>query len=343
MVPTLHGRSLRTACRQCQTEIWFDPESLKRLDESLVCSLCGATRPIDQLKGARTYEGDIIEVARLDDQPYQTGELIAIARDETVHVKRVAAVEGDKVSVQQRRLLVNEQRLEDLFAQQSTIRDPAKILVDDDSTREQSRWRCSDGRHWQRVNGCWLVNDASRSNWLIYHHRNVHDHNRPSGIYDDYQYNAAIARQLDKVDRLSLTGVLEIDSPIEIHVAFWSASGAVLAASTIDHPGDFEIDFFAGRPIVSAPVSEYAPVAIHVIGGRALFEELKVSRSIEYRLRAEQDESSYPIEIDAGQLFVVGDNVPFSTDSRDWGSVDVASVLGRVRLIDQTISPKREF
>ena len=59
-------------------------------------------------------------------------------------------------------------------------------------------------------------------------------------------------------------------------------------------------------------------------------EWIRVTRSVHYRLRRRDDRSNYPLHLRAGEYFLVGDNVPVSIDSRDFGPVDREWIVGRV-------------
>ena len=64
------------------------------------------------------------------------------------------------------------------------------------------------------------------------------------------------------------------------------------------------------------------------------FSCLQLARQIEYRLRPHDDRSRYPIRLGSSEYFVLGDNVPVSLDSRDFGVIQERAVKGRVELIE---------
>ncbi len=70
MVPTLYGPSLQIQCPGCGQRILFDAQSLGRMEESLICSLCGEGRRISGLNdtaGLTAYAGDIVQISESDD------------------------------------------------------------------------------------------------------------------------------------------------------------------------------------------------------------------------------------------------------------------------------------
>ncbi len=272
---------------------------------------------------------------------YQIGELVAIQWQGSVHVKRVVATEGDEVDIARLHVLVNGQRVEDRLAAEPGRRRPPDLLVDDDSLRALSRWTSATAAEpWRRdADRRWSCDQEQNSPWLLYHHQNVHDHRRPSGVMDDYQYNAGIARQLVDVDRLSLSGTLQTEQPVTLRAAFWSHEGVVIAEKRIERSGRFRIRFSDGVPGNESPVTKEAPLAIRVHGGPTSLASLQIHRAIEYRLRADDERSQYPLRIPKAHYYVVGDNVPFSIDSRTLGAVESGSILGRVQILETADSP----
>jgi hypothetical protein len=264
------------------------------------------------------------------------GELVAIRWSGSTRIKRVVACEGDEVSVAGEHLLVNGERIEDRIARALVSDPPPELLVDDDRLREHSRWSdVSEVPGWRREsNGVWIC-DQGDSPWLLYRHRNVHDHNRPSGVFDDYQYNAGIARQLSEVDRLSVSGKAQIQKPIRILIAFWSRDAPVLASTLLKKSGRFQLRYCDGVPAPDLPVAQRCPLAIRTEGGRVTLTELRLGRQVEYRLRREDDRSPYPMTVPENHVYVLGDNVPFSIDSRSLGAIPTSKILGRIQIVSQ--------
>ena len=211
MVPTLYGPTLRINCVHCQHEILFDRQNASGDRGDLICSLCGERHDLSDrdLAGSLTsYLGDVVQVSEVPTNEYRIGDLVAIDQQGSMQVKRIAALAGNVVDLDDLHLLVDGQRLEDRIASEAKASPPPAMTIDDDSLRAKSRWSAADdGNRWVREKrGIWR--SESESTWLIYHHRNVHDHNRSSGVMDDYQYNAGIAQAVGKrrsiVDRRNI-------------------------------------------------------------------------------------------------------------------------------------------
>ncbi len=165
---------------------------------------------------------------------------------------------------------------------------------------------------------------------MIYSHASVYDQNRPSQVLDDYQYNVSLSRMLLPVDRFLLAGRCQCSGDATLQVAFWSADQASIASLEVDDGQQFAASFQQASAASGLPVTAFQPVAIRVIGKSVVLSSLTIHRLVEYRLRPRDDRGHYPLRIGAGEVFVLGDNVPVSLDSRDFGSLAVGDVLGIV-------------
>lgn len=278
-------------------------------------------------------DGDVVEVQPLESpQNLAFGDLVAVRWNEQLNVKRIVALPGDLVEADGLRLIVESSRVEDLLRQQRTRFELPRLLVDDDTRRESSRWTPAEAdSQWKRRNDrSWKWTGTRRSTWLIYQHQSVYDNDRPSPIWDDYQFNAGIARQMHEVDRIEVSGTAIANAEASLEFAFWSDEGSRLVSIPLLGERTFTLSDFDGVAQGDLPVSPERPVAVRVSNGPVELQELRIERLIQYRLRTRDDRSRYPLRIGAEECFVLGDNVPVSLDSRDDGPVPLANILGRV-------------
>jgi hypothetical protein len=103
------------------------------------------------------------------------------------------------------------------------------------------------------------------------------------------------------------------------------------------------IDTSARSPTLaeSQPVSQRCPIALRFIDRSEAagaeqpieirLETLEVWRSLEYRLRKRDRRSIYPIRLADDEVFLVGDNVPVSIDSRNHGPIRRDQIMGRIQ------------
>jgi hypothetical protein len=262
------------------------------------------------------------------------GDLVAVSWQGRIHVKRLAASPGDDISLRGNRLLVNRDRIEDtLHAKQLAFPIPW-MLVDDDECRVASRWsaRNANGEQadWTRdQDGRWELSSSTGSSpWLVYEHRHSGRGDLNSPVWDDYPFNVSLSRKLFPVDRLRLRGKAESDARLTI--AFWSEAGSVAAELALAEGEAFCVSYFDGTTCEGLPVTAQQPVAIRVEGNSAALRGLKIERLVEYRVNPRDDLTAYPLHLGADEWFLVGDNVPVSIDSRDWGAIPVEQILGRV-------------
>jgi signal peptidase I len=86
------------------------------------------------------------------------------------------------------------------------------------------------------------------------------------------------------------------------------------------------IDPSNGKAVVKR-VAAVGPVSLRMEGGRLLGPGLDLDIGPDSALRFEKG-----LELPAGSLFLLGDNLPESLDSRDYGAVELESLRGRVLL-----------
>jgi len=88
-------------------------------------------------------------------------------------------------------------------------------------------------------------------------------------------------------------------------------------------------------------VSSMMPVAIRVRpldqhrSGSELqvqIQNLKLWKAVPYRLRRSDDSSLYPLKLRPDEVFVVGDNLPTSIDSRNHGPIARSQIVGVIKL-----------
>ena len=226
-------------------------------------------------------------------------------------------------------------------------------------TLGSTAWRRVEGG-WVR-DGVRPATTASASDWLIYRHRNVYQDHRRSPVFDDVPENVADPRPLRPVDRVDVGFVVTCRTDSRLEVVRWHRWGIATetfpvgtTATSIRSGGIVER---LGRDSATVgrrdhpPVGPSQPIAIRVAsvgqrdpnGGRDpdgagepdgpseqhewwRLGEIVVERPVEYRLLARHDRDRYPIRLGADECFLVGDNVPVSVDSRDWGPVPIGKL-----------------
>lgn len=325
MAPTLWGTHLDIQCDQC--EFAWKVDASVQVSASEICPHCG--HPLETASVSIPVAPNVVDLHRIED--LRIGQLVAIGQDGQLSVKRIVALAGDRVTVDRWRLLVNGQRMEDTITTSSIDIPLPEFVVDADALRDHSRWESTQSPlSWNRSpDREW--NSNGDGTWLVYRHRSVHDHDRISAIMDDYPGNLDLQRKLFPVDRLVLTGDAHADTPVRLTVAFFSERGSRSMEVTLDETGSFRAEYRNANPSENLPVNEEQPAAIRVDGAPVDLSGIVLSRMIEYRVRPHDDLTQYPLTVPPDTIFVLGDNVPVSVDSRDYGPVEISNLRGIVR------------
>lgn len=270
----------------------------------------------------------------------------------SLSVKRIVALPGQVVTQHSGQLLVNGEPI---------LPERIWLPVHDDSYRNagQSWWQPDSEDAAQtirrtpsgfRLRGA--ADDADRradapSGWLVYHHRSVHQALQPDRVRDDVPSNVTEVRSLLPVSRLRLSLRIAVTTPGWLEVAFWDAATITvqrfaLAPGTrsleiIGPPrgveaaapaaGAHERPLGANRPALSAQ----RPLALRLSAGEADITQLRIDRPLEYRIDPRLAATiGWPVRLAADEYYLLGDNVPLSIDSRHFGPVAGARIVGRI-------------
>ena len=331
MAPTLLGEHQIAKCVTCGLD-W----AIEISDEvtPVICFHCGAQATVANRAHAASvvvvHAHEHVDAARSISAPFRIGDVVAISGEDMMRIKRIIALPGDVVELDAASLLVNGKTIQESMRANQDIKVPVPaLLFEMDNRRELSRWR---GKGWQRnEQRVWTSESQS---WLIYHHLSIHQRNQPSSIWDDYPYNAKLSRKLQPATRLALKANVVCKGQGRLEVVFW-IDGQMLGV-TCEVNGQCSLNISSDDAVaVEVPLlSAKAPVAIRVLEGSVQLSCLQLTRQIEYRLRPHDDRSRYPMRLGSCEYFVVGDNVPVSFDSRDFGVINERAIKGRVELIE---------
>jgi Signal peptidase, peptidase S26 len=323
MVPTLFPQHLRVRCDACRLSYAVDESTDV---PSVICFHCGG--PVE---GTGVRIADIVSVQPVTKpRNFEVGEMLLIRSESGPAIKRIFAVGNQTVDIDGLNLINQDHSGSD-------ISPVTWIPVHHDPSRPTSRWKISAS---DPENPC-----------LVYHHISIHDHHLPSPIYDDVPFNAGLSRRLFLPTCLRLQGRYVGSQSTTLRVAGWiddGEQGQVRSARipvaphsefewTIQHDPSFETPS-SDLEGLTIPTDK-TPLVIY----SSDVTNLRIDQAVTYRLRPGDDDSTYPKTLSADELFVVGDNVPVSIDSRNYGPIQHSEVLGIVRLNHSIENRQFEF
>lgn len=307
MAPSYLPRHWQALCPTCDLRFPIDRESTPKKAR---CYHCG-----NRLTDFREGPADVVRMVDID-APIQVGDVVLIHRhvsgtDQPLPaLKRVLAVGGQTI----------HRRGRDLVSTQADGLPNVWIPVDDDRRRQRSRWTP-------------VVGDDHPI--AVYHHQNVHHHDLPSPILDDHPFNASLTRKLFPPAALRLRGRYAGVSEGPVTVAAW-IGGQVWVETRTFVPGQslaWEMPGSAehrdGASVDDAiPVTQWlGPNTPLVIDGPVA--DRQIDQAIVYRLRPNDRDSMYPLTLGPDEVFVVGDNVAVSVDSRQYGPIPRSAIAAK--------------
>lgn len=340
MAPTVIGPSRELTCPSCDHSMVV-ADIPPTPDSQLICRKCARSIPHSQWELSSPVPPDLVWIQSASGQELRRGQLVAIRWRGQRHLKRLVGLPGETISAKDARLFVDDVRIEDAFDSSPEVKS-GSVFVCDAPARWKPSWHMI--RTWgdllqgdiHTIDSSWILNQeawrgAPKSAWLFYRHRNPHGNLCASGVKDDYAVNATLKRRLNPCDRLMLDWNTKNSTTATIEIAFWSPEGSRSVYRTV-HPSTAsvqnQVSWYDATPRDGLPVSETQPIAIRVTAGHLDEISFVVSRRIEYRLTPTHDRDCYPMTLRDGEYFVLGDNVPVSVDSREFGPIKTSDILG---------------
>ncbi len=360
MSPTIWGDHAWVTCQGCGIHWRANWQVEMRPQAAVPCWNCGF-----QIDVAVTdFEVKLGDMIKVDTDAYEgkktspaSGEVVAIRNSQGIRIKRIVAIEGQTVSV----------REENLFCDGHRMTSPAPwIEVHHDAFRfEGKSWWQPESQNaaqsagaqsaaaqfaaaqfaaarpagWkQTANGFSFSLDGSENPraMLIYGHRSPYNGLRADRVRDDYACNLAESRLLRDVDELLVTADVEVTQATQLSWWIWREARPVCQSQHLrtgfhriemrwDQPNEISLD----EP-VPVGICPEQPIGLIIQHGSINLSRIAIHRPIVYWVDEKRSSINFPLLLKPGEYFVIGDNVPFSVDSRHHGVVSRGQIVGKV-------------
>ncbi len=336
MVPTLCGPSITVTCEKCgngfAVGVEFDAANAE-------CMRCGYAE--NTLEGLPISRGNRLLVDRLAFQfrdPERWEPVVFLSPDDgQITVKRAVGLPGETVQLQGGDVWINGK----IATKTLTVARAFRQLIHEETGRMR-RWQSDAASDWHWRDEAWRI--ARRDgewHWLRYQH--------PEGkpITADSAYNAGFSQRLFAVRDFALSTKVQATGTGKIAIRFDDGSEQFQWEENLRGEVHLEVFAFDRRVKVfvdnklvasktlapdSPLVGTASPFAIAARDLEVTLDELKIYHDI-YHASQNQEfgiaEPMSPVLLGKGEVFVLGDNVPVSLDSRRWGPVPLRLLVGR--------------
>ncbi len=333
MVPTLKGPSCSITCEHCGQTFEIGTEFQTNRIECLACGFAE-----NSAEGLPVERGDRLVVDRTAFQFRQPQRWEPVVfhspADSQLTVKRIAGLPGEKVELRDGDIWINGQLATKSLAEMRVLGQ----LVHQE-TDVAPRWH---GKSWHRNDGVWQIATSDDEwHWLGYRHP------RGEPITDDTAYNAGLTRRVFPVRDLSLSTSVHVRGQGELALRFDNGSEQFSLEDKLN--SDVFLELFAfdrrcqvfldGKLVawnklasITKIVGTPTPFAIGAKNLDVALSDLRLYRDIYHVSQHEElgmAEPMTPITLGANEIYVLGDNVPVSLDSRHWGPVPLRLIVGR--------------
>ena len=337
MVPTLRGPHVMATCKKCSNHFVVGAEFETERVECLHCGYAG-----NSLSGLPFEHADHLLIDRTAFQFRQPRrwEPVVFRSPEGAEltVKRVVGLPGEEVQ-----LLGGDVWIDGEIATKDLSEMRALRQLVHEETNAALRWHNDTENGWSWHDGAWRTDapeDMTAWRWLSYHHA----HGKP--IVTDTAYNVGLTQRIFPAHDLSLSAKLHSTGEGSLIIHFGENSHVVvnlefsidslLEVFAFDHGIEVFID---GKQIentwakLDLPVTgDHSQLAIGAKGVGVTLRDLRIYHDIYHASQNEERGVAAPmtpIVLGPQEIFVLGDNVPVSLDSRLWGPVPLDLLVGK--------------
>lgn len=348
MAPTLFGSCRQWSCHGCgETNFSFVLNREGDAASKTACSVCGLIVEVADIQAE--YPGDRVNASLFSSTDPQSrehlerGALVIVSNETGLHVKRLVGLPGDTIGLKGVHLTINGVRIEDALVEHPIRFSLPWLLVSGDRSagKVQSSVVASKERSSREVNRrvseVWVAQGDSKDK-MIFSPGTLDPQGVSSPVWDDFTFNIGISRRLFSVDRLRVSGIA-LDTT-DLRVYFWTEEGVRCVDRSLREGEWFQVSCFEGTLAFQDEnvfvVDQEHPIALISSVQASAVTDLAVERLLEYRIRP-QDRMMYPLLLRAGEYFVLGDNVPLSVDSRNWGPLGRQEIKGQVECLQRDL------
>lgn len=318
MAPTLLGPHVEVTCPHCEHRFAVAADQVPTI-RPYVCPDCRRqfdATPSEVTLGERMWVNRA-QLAMGDVERWDVVVFRCPERTETFCIKRVLGLPGEQVDFASGDLLINGHVLRKSLAEQLRLRQLVHL------ERTQLLTWHPEGDNWQFTGDAWRhEGEVSRLEYL------------PSGgvVTDDLGINQTASRPTYTALDLMVTAKVHLAPGASLRFEATWADGRVLARS-FETPGELQVTWSLfdrqallavdGKVVWSqqSPGAWPAPPRLAVVAsGDVQVADLAVWRDAYYHTRPVDRWPLEGVKLGARQLFVVGDNVAISQDSRTWST-----------------------
>jgi signal peptidase I len=327
MAPNLRGPHVSVRCTKC--ELHFDIGAEFDTD-SVECPRCHARQTLCDPPAIERGDRLVIDRIAFQFRSPRRWEPIVFRSpvDGQLTVKRIVGLPGEEIQLSGGEVLVNGKEVPKDLTALRALRQVVPQEVDAWQGDREWKW---DGHLWQ----CDV--DGKRKSTL----RFICPIDEP--LMTDVSYNNGVTQRLFLVKHLAISARARFFDGAELLIAIGGDE------FTISEAGDMELEVYAfgrtpqvfldGRSVqnrtnvaVHRRLNPLVPISIVMQKGRAELADLTVYRDIYYSSVNEEHglaEPTVPVQLKSDEVFVLGDNVPVSVDSRHWGPLPLRLLVGR--------------